>query len=176
MSYWEFLARWYNLVFLALVAGGLAVGLAGRLAARRRPGVAAGLIVAGIVGLTWNGALHDLGLHDYERRFSAVLAVSLVIGTLVGLAVARVRRWRPGVQGLAFTAPGLEGTRARVVSGEVGADPASGRVQWTDAGGVMYVVRVHTSEPSMRFGREVVLRDYDPNARSYRVESAGDET
>lgn len=174
MSYVEFLARWYNLVFLALVAGGLAVGLSGRISGTRRPAQATALLVAGIVGLTWNGALHDFGLADYERRFPLVLTASLAVGALVGFAVAKVRRLTPEVKGLAFTAPGLEGTRCLIVSRGVGPAPASGRAQWTDEEGVMHVVRVHSEDPSMRFGRRVMLRSFDPEGRSYLVEAVPD--
>ena len=176
MSYLEFLARWYNLAFLALVAGGLAVGLAGRISGTRRPALAAALIVAGIIGLTWNGALHDFGLADWERRFPVILIASLAAGSLVGFGVARVRRLTPEVTGLAFTAPGLEGTRCLIVSRRVGPEPASGRARWTDEDGVMHVVRVHTEAPSLRFGRRVVLRSFDPVGRSYLAEAIPDRS
>jgi len=173
VNYLEFLARWYNLPFLALVLAGLAVGLAGRLRRRRTTGVSTGLVVAGIVGLTWNGALHDLGLNGYERRFPVVLASAALIGAIIGITLDRARRRLfPAVEGLAFTVPGLEGSPARIVSREVGPEPASGRAQWRDEDGVMHIVRVHSGDESLPFGREVRLLTYDARARSYLVEIA----
>lgn len=173
MSYLEFLARWYNLPFLALVLAGLAVGLVGRLGRRRVTALSTGLIAAGIVGLTWNGALHDLGLNGYERRFPVVLATAALIGAIIGITIDRARRRLfPAVEGLAFTVPGLEGSMAKIVSREVGLEPASGRAQWRDEDGVMHVVRVHAGDESLPFGREVRLLTYDAGSRSYLVETA----
>ena len=170
MTYLEFLARWYNLPFLALVLAGLAVGLVGRLRQRRTTGLSTGLVSAGIAGLTWNGALHDLGLGGYEQRFPVVLAGALLIGTVIGFIIDRARRRLfPAVEGLAFTVPGLEGSLARIVSREVGPDPASGRAQWRDEDGVMHLVRVHSADEALPFGREVRLLTYDAGARSYLV-------
>ena len=171
MNYLEFLARWYNLPFLALVLAGFAVGLMGRLRRRRTTGLTTGLISAGIAGLTWNGALHDFGLAGYERWFPVVLASALLIGMFIGFVIDRARRRLfPAVAGLAFTVPGLEGSLARIVSREVGPDPASGRAQWRDEDGVMHLVRVHSVDEGMSFGREVRLLKYDAGARSYLVE------
>jgi len=172
VSYLEFLARWYNFPFLGLVLAGLTVGLVGRLRRRRTTALSTGLIAAGIVGLTWNGALHDLGLNGYEQKFPVVLAGSAVIGAIFGILIDRARRRLfPAVEGLAFTVPGLEGSLARIVSREVGSGPASGRAQWRDEEGVMHVVRVHCAEDSLPFGREVRLLTFDSRARSYLVES-----
>jgi hypothetical protein len=172
VNYLEFLARWYNLPFLALVLAGLTVGLAGRLRRRTIPGVSTGLVAAGIVGLTWNGALHDLGLGGYEQRFPVVLAAAVLIGGLIGLLVDRARRRLfPEVAGLAFTVPGLEGSLARIISRDVGPEPASGRAQWRDEEGVMHLVRVHAPDETLKFGREVRLVAFDPGTRSYLVET-----
>jgi hypothetical protein len=173
VSYVEFLARWYNLPFLALVLAGLAVGLVGRLGRRRVTALSTALIAAGIVGLTWNGALHDLGLNGYERRFPIVLASAALIGAIIGITIDRARRRLfPAVEGLAFTMPGLEGSMARIVSREVGPEPASGRAQWRDEHGVMHIVRVHAGDESLPFGREVRLLTFDAGSRSYLVETA----
>ncbi len=172
MSYVEFLARWYNLPFLALVLFGLVVGLAGRLRRRRTTALSTGLIAAGVVGLTWNGALHDLGLEGYAGRFPVVLAGSALIGGLLGALIGRARRRLfPAVEGLAFTVPGLEGSAARIVSRDVGSEPASGRAQWTDEDGVMHIVRVHTGAGPLPFGRQVRLVKFDERGRSYLVET-----
>ncbi len=171
MSYLDFLTRWYNLSFLFLVLAGLGVGWKGRLRKRRASAVSLGLVAAGIVGLTINGALHDLGIEGYERRFPAVLAGAILIGGLIGMLVTRARRRLfPAVEGMAFTVPGLEGSKARIVSREVVAEPASGRAQWRDEDGVMHIVRVHTREGTLPFGREVRLVSYDERGRSYLVE------
>lgn len=171
MSYLDFLTRWYNLSFLFLVLAGLGVGWKGRLSKRRASAVSLGLVAAGIVGLTINGALHDLGIEGYERRFPAVLAGAILIGGLIGMLVTRARRRLfPAVEGMAFTVPGLEGSKARIVSREVVAEPASGRAQWRDEDGVMHIVRVHTREGTLPFGREVRLVSYDERGRSYLVE------
>ena len=173
VSYFEFLARWYNLPFLALVLAGFAAGLAARLRRRRATALSTGLIAAGIVGLTWNGALHDLGLNGYATRFPVVLASSALIGAFIGITLDRARRRLfPAVEGLAFTVPGLEGSLARVVSREVGTEPGSGRAQWRDEDGVMHVVRVHAADESLPFGREVRLVTFDSGGRSYLVETA----
>lgn len=171
MNYLEFLARWYNLSFVFLVLAGLGIGLKNRLGGRGVSAVSISLVAAGIIGLTVNGALHDLALDGYERRFPLVLSGALLIGSLLGAATARARRrLSSGVRGLSFTVPGLEGSRAKIVSREVASEPASGRAQWRDEDGVMHVVRVHTKEGSLPFGRDVRLVTYDESGRSYLVE------
>ncbi len=172
MSYLEFLARGYNLPFLALAAGALVAGLYGRATRRRTTALSTGLAAAALVGLTWNGALHDLGVVDIGRRFPLVLLVSLVAGVLLGLGLDRLRRRLfPPVEGVAFTESGLEGSEGRIVTRTAGPEPASGRAQWQDVAGVIHVVRVHTGEELIRFGRRVRLVEWDEAARSYRVET-----
>ncbi|MCL7926420.1 MAG: hypothetical protein M8841_01425 [marine benthic group bacterium] len=171
MNYLEFLARWYNLPFLLFIAAGVLTGILRRVTRRRGTAVSTGLVAAGVVGLTWNGALHDLGIGDYEDRFALVLAASAMIGTLFGWSVQRARsKLFPAVEGLAFTVAGLEGTEARMISREVDQEPGSGRAQWRDSDGVMHLVRVHTPDSGIRFGRSVRLVEYDAESRSYRVE------
>lgn len=172
MNYVEFLARWYNLPFLALALGALVVGLRGRVTRRRRTAATVGLAAAALIGLTWNGALHDLGIENYGRWFSLVLPVSLVAGALLGIGLDRVRRRLfPPVEGVAFTEPGLEGSEARIVTRTVGSKPGSGRAQWQDGAGVIHVIRVHTSGDALGFGRRVRLAAWDDSARSYLVET-----
>lgn len=172
MNYLEFLARGYNIPFLALAAGAVAAGLYGRATRRRTTALSTGLAAAALVGLTWNGALHDLGVPDIGRRFPLVLLVSLGAGVLIGAGLDRLRRRLfPPVEGVAFTEPGLEGNEARIVTRTAGPEPASGRAQWQDEGGVIHVVRVHTGGEALRFGRRVRLVAWDEARSSYRVET-----
>jgi hypothetical protein len=171
VNYLEFLARWYNLPFVLLILAGISAGILRRVARRRGTALSTGLVATGVVGLTWNGALHDLGIAGYEERFALVLAASAAIGALMGWLVDRARRKLfPAVEGVAFTVAGLEGIQARVISREVVNDPGSGRAQWRDEDGVMHLVRVHSGDESIRFGRSVRLIEFDAESRSYRVE------
>jgi hypothetical protein len=172
LNYLEFLVRWYNFPFVVSILLGAAMAIVRRLGRRRRTALSTGLVAAGVVGLTWNGALHDLGVGGYESRFPLVVAASVLIGALVGWTVERARRSLfPAVEGLAFTVAGLEGREARVVSREVTEEPGSGRVQWRDEDGVLHLVRVHSEAEGIRFGRSVRLVEFDPGLRSYRVEA-----
>lgn len=172
MNYFEFLARWYNLPFVLFILAGALTGIFRRSTRRRGSALSTGLVAAGVVGLTWNGALHDLGIEGYEDRFVLVLAASVAIGALIGWTVERARRKLfPAIEGLSFTVAGLEETEARMISREVGREPGSGRAQWRDEDGVMHIVRVHTSDPGIRFGRSVRLIEFDADSRSYRIEA-----
>lgn len=171
MNYFEFLTRWYNLPFVIFVFSGVVAGIVARSRRTRATALSAGLVAAGIVGLTWNGALHDLGIEGYAERFGLVLLASGLAGAAIGIATDRVRRRLfPAVEGLAFTVAGLEGSEARIVSREVTSDPGSGRAQWRDEDGVLHIVRVHSGEAPIRFGRPVRLTEFDETSRSYRVE------
>jgi len=173
MNYFEFLARWYNLPFGVFILAGIAAGMIARARRTRATALSTGLVAAGIVGLTWNGALHDLGIEGYADRFGRVLLASGLAGAAIGIATDRARRKLfPAVEGLAFTVAGLEGSEARVVSREVTSDPGSGRAQWRDEDGVLHIVRVHSGEGPIRFGRPVRLLEFDATSRSYRVEEA----
>lgn len=168
MSYLAFLARWYNLVFLGLALAGLAWAPL----ARRKGWPALGLrgILAGtaLVGLSWNGAIHDLGLGSPAPRFPLVFAASLGAGFILARAVRALRRKLfPPIRGIAVNRPGLTGARGRIVSRFVGTEPGSGRAQWQDPEGVMHIVRCHTSAGSVRFGARVVLGDFDDATGSY---------
>ena len=171
MNYLEFLTRWYNLPFVVLILGGLLTGMVARARGRRATALSTGLVAAGVVGLTWNGALHDLGIEGYAERFGLVLLASGLAGAAIGIATDRVRRRLfPAVEGLAFTVAGLEGSEARIVSREATSDPGSGRAQWQDEDGVLHIVRVHSGAATIRFGRPVRLTEFDEDARSYLVE------
>lgn len=170
MSYLEFLVQPFNLPFLVAALLGMAAVPVGRRLRRSGLGPAAGLMAAGVCGLTWNGAIHDLGLGSPAPRLPLVLAFSAVLGAASGWGAVRLRdRWFRPIRGVAVTEPGHEGTEAVLVSRRTGPAPGSGRAQWQDGSGILHVVRCHTSGPVLRFGRTVRLGAYDPVGRSYRV-------
>jgi hypothetical protein len=168
LSYLVFLTEWYNLVFLALAASGLLIAAVGRLQSRDRVGLAAGLVAAAVLGLTWNGAIHDLRLGSPAPRFPLVLTVAAAFGFVFGRWTARFRdrHLRP-IRGVAFNRPGFEGTEAKIVTRHVGPEPGSGRAQWQDEEGTLHVVHVHTEVEHLPFGRRVRLSEFDADGRSY---------
>lgn len=170
MTYLEFLTRWYNLVFLALVVGGAGGLLLRRLSGSTGFRKALTLLVAGIAGLTLNGALHDLGLGPPGPRFPLVLAAAGLIGWIAGGWITRFRNrhLRP-ITAVRFNRPGHEGTVARLVSRDTGPAPGSGRAQWQDDEGVLHIVHVHTQGEALGFGRRVVLDAFDSTTLSYGV-------
>ncbi len=171
MNYLEFLRGWYNLVFLLAGAGGLACFAWGRFADRDlfRPSVV--LVVAAVTGLTWNGAIHDLGLGSAAPRFPLVVLVSAAVGLITAIGVGRIRdrHFRP-VSAVQFNRPGHEGIEARVVTKATGADPGTGRAQWQDTDGVLHIVHIHTAAAEISFGRMVRLGPFDPVVESYLAE------
>ena len=170
MSYGEFLLQWYNLIFLVAGVVGLAAALFGGGEDRDPFRFAATALSTSIVGLTLNGAIHDLRLGDPAGQFWWVLPSALVGGALFGWAMERARnRWFPPVQGVRWNPPGQEGAEARVVSSSVGQEPASGRAQWQDEDGVLTLVKCHTAEDEMKFGARVRLEEYDADGESYLV-------
>lgn len=170
MSYAEFLGRWYNLVFLGIGTAGLGFAAWGKLAGRDVLRPATGLLATSVVGLTWNGAVHDLGLGSPALRFPLILLVSAGVGVLLAHGAGRLRdRYFPPITSVRFNRPGLEGARARIVTREVGPVPGSGRAQWQDPDGVLHIVHAHTDGEGMGFGRRVVLGTFDPEAESYLV-------
>lgn len=173
MSYLDFLARPYNLVFVGAGVAGLGVLLAGRRSGRDLILLHAGLIAFAVAGLTINGAIHDLRLGDPGGRFPTVVASSAVVAAVSAWAARAVRdRFFPRVHGVRFNERGQEGVRARVVSREVGAEPGSGRAQWHDGDGILHLVSCHSEEGSLRFGSVVRLEEFDDEHGSYRVRSA----
>jgi hypothetical protein len=110
VSYARFLAAWYNLAFLALVAAGLCVHLAGRLTGRDTLRASSTLVISGVLGLTANGALHDFGIGGYATHFPWVLGGALLIGAAggTGLAALRRRMDRSFVRRMILTPPGAE--------------------------------------------------------------------
>lgn len=171
MSYWEFLVQPYNLPFLALGVVGVAVLLANRRSARDLFRLSAGLVAAGVLGLTLNGAVHDLALGDIGSRFPLVLVLALVLSVPVAWACGRLRdRFFRSPERVLWNAPGLEGREAKVVSRRVQSTPGSGRAQRHDPDGTMHLVRCHTSEASLGFGHQIRLMEYDDDEKSYLVE------
>lgn len=170
MSYVEFLGRWYNVVFVVLGVLGLLAAAGLRVRGRSWVPLGAGLLAAGVTGLTWNGAIHDLGLGSPGPRFPLVLAVSAAVGVLGGLVAARLRdRFFRPITDVRFNRPNHEGVVARIVSRDVGPEPGSGRAQWQDADGALHIVHVHTQGPEIRFGRRVRLGSFDAEVQSYVV-------
>ena len=170
MTYFEFLSRWYNLVFLALGGAGLA-GLAwARWGGSSRSREAVTLLVATIAGLTWNGAIHDFGFGSPGPRFPYVLGGSLLLGWIVSGWIMRFRNrhLRP-ILAVRFNRAGHEGTEARLVSRSTGSTPGSGRAQWQDEEGTLHIVHVHTGGDELGFGRRVILGEFDAGSQSYRV-------
>lgn len=170
MSYLEFLARPYNLVFLALGFASLVVRVIHGRGDRDLFAWFAGLLAACVLGLTINGAIHDLSLGDPADRFPLVLTISLVAAVPVGWGIARIRqRLFPPVESIQFNEPGQSGMEARVVSREVGQEPGSGRAQWHDGKGGLHIVRCHTGGATVKFGSQVRLEAFDEEEGSYLV-------
>jgi hypothetical protein len=170
MTYLEFLSRWYNLAFLFLGAAGLTCAAWGRVRHRDHFRVAATLVVTAVIGLTWNGTIHDLGLGSPAPRFPYVLVGSAAIGVLAGrwLWRFRGRHLRP-IESVRFNRPGHEGVEARLVTRGTGPEPGSGRAQWQDQEGNLHIVHVHTAEGDLGFGRRVRLEHFDAVTESYVV-------
>ncbi len=168
MNYLDFLGEWYNIAFVSMTAAGMACAGYGRLRGRDLFGWAAGLIAAGVVGLTWNGAIHDLALGSPAPRFPLVLLVSAAIGVLFGQWAARFRNrhFRP-IRGVSFNRPGHEEVEALIVSRDTGPEPGSGRAQWQDERGTLHLVHVHTSGEGLGFGTKVRLVQFDAETESY---------
>ena len=170
MTYFQFLAHWYNLVFLALGAAGLICAAWGRMRGRDPFRLAATLVVSAVIGLTWTGTIHDLQLGDPGPRFPYVLIGSVLAGWLAGRRSGRIRarHFRP-ISAVRFNREGHEGVEARLDTRAAVAIPGTGRAQWQDAEGTLHVVHVHTSGEEIGFGRRVVLDQFDPSVESYMV-------
>ncbi len=170
MTYFEFLARWYNLAFLALGAAGLVCAAWGRVRGRDLFRLSATLLITAVIGLTWNGTIHDLGMGSPGARFPVVLLGSAAVGWLVGrwLSRLRARHFRP-IAAVRFNRAGHEGVEARLVTRVAGPEPGSGRAQWQDEEGALHIVHVHTSEGEIGFGRRLRLERFDPSRESYLV-------
>jgi hypothetical protein len=189
VTYLQFLGEWYNLPWLAAVGAGLLLAMRGRLAGRARPSAdgapeaprpgslaprtspAVLLVAAGILGLTLNGAIHDLRLGPVGGRFPLVAAISLGAGWLLAWGGPRLRhRVAPPITGLAFNRTGLQGGEAVVLSAGANSD-GTARARHRDEAGVAHIVRIHASEPAdaegLRLGCTVRLGAFDEERGSY---------
>lgn len=172
MTYLEFLSRWYNLAFLAVAAVGVSALTWAKIRGGDRFRLAAITLITAIVGLTWNGAIHDLGLGSPAPRFPLVLVGSAAIGWLAGRWIDGFRqRHLRRITAVRFNRAGHEGVEARIVSRVMGAAPGSGRAQWQDEEGALHIVRAHTDGEVLGFGRRVILLAFDPHFNSYRVQA-----
>jgi len=124
-----------------------------------------------MIGLTLNGAIHDLRYGSPGRWFPQVLAASLLIALAVALLGRRLRdRWFPPIHRVAFDSPGLEGREARITSRWVNTRPRSGRARLRAEDGVLHLLRCHTESGSLTFGQRVLLIAFDASSESYLVE------
>lgn len=177
MAYLRFLGEWYNLIWVGAICAGLLLVMLPRPTLPDGPRTSPGavLIAAGVAGLTLNGALHDFRLGPIDRWFPLVAAVALASGWLVAWGASRFRhRWFPPVRAVAFNRPGLEGEEAVVLSTDL-EQGQIGRARHRDDTGTSHILRVHLREGSEasapRFGERVRLGTFDPDRRSYPVES-----
>lgn len=191
MSYLEFLARWYNLPYMA----GLAVSAAAflRLPPTRRLGDWLGGLLKlqevsgrflllvfglsfGILGLTFNGALHD-----YWRQWQEIGAVpGFVLAAAAALLITRTlgrvqERHFPRYTSVKFGSPELEGYEGRVVSRVVSPQYRAGRAQVMEEGGTLHVVLCKTSSEEIPYSATVRLQQYDPDDGRYFVETIDSE-
>jgi hypothetical protein len=182
VNYFEFLVQPYNLVWLAMiVAGVIALIWRARLRVRGSAGVPEAppppvrtsipvlLLTAGLVGLTINGALHDLRLDPIGPRQPLVTTISLAAGWLLAWGGPRLRRRAfPPVTAVKFNEPGLEGAVAVVLSRGIGSGDEPGRARHHGDDGVSHIVRVAPAgEHTLRFGMKVTLGPFDDTKRAY---------
>lgn len=129
------------------------------------------LFAAGIIGLTLNGAIHDLSLGTPTRWFPLVSIIAMAGG--VGFAMSGMhllRRLFPPVTGVTWNEPGLEGSVAQVVTSTAASASSGGRARVRGADGVVHVVRIYAPGQSLRFGRKVKLGPFDDSRSAYPVE------
>ncbi|TFG66838.1 MAG: hypothetical protein E4H28_00570 [Gemmatimonadales bacterium] len=170
MAYAEFLAEWFNLPFVGAVVVGSILALRQHRQVRAS-WVPAAVFAAGIIGLTINGAIHDLALGSSAERFPFVFVLATVTGTGLAFAGSRIlRRAFPPVTGVTWNQPGLEGSTAQIVTATSGRGSRGGRARVRDADGVVHVVRIHAPGGSLRFGRRVRLGPFDDSRSAYPVE------
>lgn len=187
MSYVEFLLRWYNWPYVgACLAATLGWWLAaateawGRWYAHQlRVETVSGRfvyvsfwIVFAFLGLTLNGAVHDYAPAWQARAFAPVLAVTAVLAAVLTRWIVRTRdRYFSPVRAVRFNATDLAGAAGRVVSRDVGLQSSTGRVQVMTREGVVHIVRAKTRAERIRFGRRVILLEYDTSDGRYFVVS-----
>lgn len=192
MSYLDFLVQWYNWPYLA----GFAVGVlsffslpglapAGRLLGRwlGARGASPQVILRvigfglGIIGLTFNGALHDYWPASQEKGFLPGLIVSVTFAALLTRSVARLfERHFPEIKAVGWGSPDLEGREARVVSRMVSPDYRAGRAQLMGEDKTLHVVLCKTKEAEIPYGAAVVLDEYDEADGRYYVSELRSES
>ncbi len=131
-------------------------------------------IVLGVVGLTFNGGVHDYWPAWQERAFLPGLLLSAVLAALVTRSVARVfERHFPEIKAVGWGSPHLEGREARVVSRVVSPDYRAGRAQLMGEDETLHVVLCKTKEGEIPYGSAVVLGEYDVTDGRYYVAETG---
>lgn len=188
MSYFDFLLQWYNWPYLAglILAGtafvrrsdfhGVGAALAARLGFGRTSGpttVGVFALVAAILGLTVNGALHDYWPSAQEVGFFPGFFLSLVLALLATRRLVRFReRHFPEIKAVGFGARHLAGREGRVVSRSVSPDYRAGRAQVMGDDETLHIVLCKTRGQEIPYGAKVVLGEYDEEDRRYYVERA----
>lgn len=185
MTYVEFLIQWYNWPYVgALLAATMgwwraaATEAWGRWYAHHlRIDTVSGRSVFvsfwigfAFVGLTLNGAVHDYAPPRLGGAFLPALALTAVLAALLTRWVVRTRdKYLPPIRAVRFNAPDLAGAAGRVVSREVAPETPAGRVQIVTREGVLHIVRGKTRSERIRFGRRVILMQYDERDGRYLV-------
>lgn len=190
LNYLDFLLQWYNWPYLA----GFIIGLLSFLSVRalaalgsamgRRLGaerVSPFVLVRvfgfglGIIGLTYNGALHDYWPALQEKAFLPGLIISALLAGLLTRWVGRIfERNFPEIRAVGWGSPHLEGREARVVSRVVSPDYRAGRAQLMGEDKTLHVVLCKTKEGEIPYGAAIVLDEYDEADGRYYVAELGD--
>ncbi|MGD8868112.1 MAG: hypothetical protein PVI01_10790 [Gemmatimonadales bacterium] len=190
MNYLDFLLHWYNWPYLAGFAFGLLSfsGVRGLAALGRAMGRRLGVdrvspfvlirafgFALGVIGLTYNGALHDYWPTLQEKAFLPGLIISAVLAGLVTRWVGRIfERNFPEIKAVGWGSPHLEGREARVVSRVVSPDYRAGRAQLMGEDKTLHVVLCKTREGEIPYGAEIVLSEYDDADGRYYVAERGE--
>lgn len=189
MNYLAFLLQWYNWPYLAGFAFGVlslfpapGVGPLGKAVGRwlgvsrvsGRAIVRAFGFSLGIIGLTFNGALHDYWPAWQEGGFLPVLVVSVVLAALLTRSIGRLfERHFPEIKAVGWGSPDLEGFEARVVSRSVSPDYRAGRAQLMGDDETLHVVMCKTRQGEIPYGSAVLLENYDATDGRYYVVEIG---
>lgn len=189
MSYLYFLVQWYNWPYLAGFVLGLLsfFSVPGLATAGRAMGRWLGVSVAspfiilrvlgfglGIIGLTFNGALHDYWPELQEKGFLPGLVVSVLFAAFLTRSIARLfERHFPEIKAVGWGSPHLEGREARVVSRVVTPDYKAGRAQLMGDDKTLHVVLCKTKGAEIPYGAAVVLDEYDEADGRYYVSERG---
>lgn len=185
MSYLEFLAGWYNWLYLAALAAAAAARFVPSLfrSVGERLGRVLGVhgvaghtlaaiftLALGILGLTLNGALHDYWPRALTAAFVPTIALSGIIAAIVTRVLGRaLSRHFPEIRAIEFGSRGLAGHEGRVVSRSVSPDYRAGRAQVMLEDGTLHMVLCKTRRREIGYGARVVLDEYDPQDGRYYV-------